>query len=161
MPLALMGDVWEDRCAYTGQVAGQPLPPNSGCVAGLGRIYHGNGERDLGEAALRGVTLRLVSGQCPVRGEVSVPAGAPTRVTDANGHYLFEGLAAGTYCLVIDPRVSPATGPGTPTPTPPPPLAGIWTTPASLRLQTMPARYTVVLAAATPQLTLNFAWDPQ
>lgn len=61
-----------------------------------------NGVVDSGEVGVPGVTLRLIAAD-----GVTVIA---TTVTDANGNYLFCGLAAGTYYVEVDRTNSPITG---------------------------------------------------
>jgi hypothetical protein len=60
----------------------------------------GDGVQDPGEAGIPGVTVNLTD----CAGGILA-----TDVTDANGNYLFDGLAASTYCVVIDERTLPAS----------------------------------------------------
>ena len=68
------------------------------------RDWNGNGVRDAGEEGIAGVTVELRNGSNVV---------IATTTTDANGNYIFEGLAAGTYTVKITdlgPDGLPATG---------------------------------------------------
>ncbi|MCP3905542.1 MAG: hypothetical protein GY715_18100 [Planctomycetes bacterium] len=71
------------------------------CAGALGdRIWldtNGDGIQDDGEPGLAGVTLILQRETTP-----GVFALLETRVTDADGMYVFDGLCAGTYRLVLD-----------------------------------------------------------
>lgn len=58
----------------------------------------GDGVQDAGEGGIPGVTVNLTD----CSGNVLA-----TDVTDANGNYLFDGLAAATYCVVIDQTTLP------------------------------------------------------
>ena len=59
----------------------------------------GDGVQDAGEAGIPNVTVNLTD----CSGNVLA-----TDVTDSNGNYLFDSLAAGTYCVVIDTSTLPA-----------------------------------------------------
>ena len=62
---------------------------------------HADAVRQAEEPSISGVTVDIGPGDCP-------SAGSETAITDANGYYAFKGLAAGKYCLRIDPaHVSP------------------------------------------------------
>lgn len=58
----------------------------------------GNGIQDAGEAGLAGVTVRLEDSDGNI---------VATTTTDANGNYLFTGLKAGDYTVVIDETTLP------------------------------------------------------
>ena len=58
----------------------------------------GDGVQDAGEGGVPNVTVNLTD----CSGNVLA-----TDVTDGNGNYLFDGLAAGTYCVVIDETTLP------------------------------------------------------
>jgi hypothetical protein len=89
---AIAGHVWHDECA-TPYASTDIAPP--GCLSMPDGSTEANGVLDPGEVGIEGVTVRLDDGPCP--GE-----GGWTFSTDANGHYGFYNLTAGTYCLEID-----------------------------------------------------------
>lgn len=138
----IAGRVWHDLCASPPQ--GQQLdvgPP--GCVRGPDGIsWIANGKLDADEIGLHGVEVRLGTGPCPSSGEV-------TAITAADGLYLFNGLAAGEYCVSIDPEseVNASVLP-----------PGIWTYPASTS-QLGVIGQLVALDVDDVRSDVYFAWD--
>lgn len=61
----------------------------------------GDGVEDPGEGPLVGVTVELDDGVC------TLGVNCATAVTDANGDYRFEDVAAGTYTVVVDTTTGP------------------------------------------------------
>ena len=90
------GMVWHDLCAIA--MEGQPAPSGSpqGCIPLAGGGYLANGNRDADEPGIADVNLRLGQGECPA-------AGLAEATTAADGRFVFAGLAAGTYCVSVDP----------------------------------------------------------
>jgi hypothetical protein len=92
------GVVWNDKCKYSGGVAGEPVVLGEGCVA-LGDIQVGefgaNAVRDPGEPGFSDVRLHLGNGACP-------STGLAEAVTGSDGSYQFAGLEPGTYCVTLD-----------------------------------------------------------
>jgi hypothetical protein len=92
---SVFGMVWHDMCTYTpGDPIPDPLP--AGCAIDEWGIVHANAERQADEPGIPGVVVDIGPGDCP-------STGLATAVTDANGYYVFNDLAAGKYCLRIDP----------------------------------------------------------
>ena len=88
---SISGVLWHETCSF---VDGSPPILGEGCVQwgaeswefGPNQIY------DSFESGWAGVVLHLGAGACP-------STGLATTVTNANGVYLFNNLAAGTYCV--------------------------------------------------------------
>ncbi len=79
------------------------------------RDWNGNGSQGTGEEGISGVTVTLYNdvngdGDYDVVGDTSVG----TKVTDANGNYLFTGLPVGNYVVVIASPPSGSTNTGNP-----------------------------------------------
>jgi hypothetical protein len=89
--------------------------PN-GCIEATSALgnYHANGHLDEMEPLIGDVAVRLGAGACPSTGL----AETTTIVTDLS--YSFTGLAAGTYCVSINPSEEPNLSLLRP---------GIWTSP--------------------------------
>jgi hypothetical protein len=95
---SISGIVWHDLCAVPDGPAPSPLP--TGCVAD-GTSMRANGIREAGEPGIAGVQVDLHWGGCATTSVASV-------LTDASGHYVFDGLLAfGSYCLAIRPLNPP------------------------------------------------------
>ncbi|MFC1878624.1 SdrD B-like domain-containing protein [Chloroflexota bacterium] len=62
--------------------------------------WNGDGDRDIGEEGLQGITMTLYS---------SSGAVISTTVTDSNGSYTFTGLITGTYYVTADTAGLPST----------------------------------------------------
>ncbi len=62
----------------------------------------GDGVQDANEPGIAGVTVELQDGTC------TSGVDCPTAVTDADGYYGFDGLAAGTYTVNVDTATLPA-----------------------------------------------------
>lgn len=94
------GVVWEDVCFFT--TSGDP---SAGCVDistdGTG-FYRGDGEL-INEPRLADITVKLAAGACPADAIVPDSTVLAVAVTDNAGLYRFEGLAAGLYCIAIEP----------------------------------------------------------
>jgi hypothetical protein len=136
-PASISGWLWHDLCA-----AGSPgLPP--GCVAAAGGGQRANGLFEAGEPAIAGVRVTLGAGVCPSAGlaETTTGAGAAS--------YSFTGLAAGTYCVMIDPGQAPNISALIP---------GGWTSPAVVdgAIAT-----TVSVGPGESKADVSFGWDFQ
>jgi hypothetical protein len=94
------GLVWEDFCNPGGEGEPAPTAPPLPCVAAPGGGFVANGLFDNGEIGLPGVVMALGQGACP-------SAGLATTTTGPDGRYAFTGLAAGDYCVSIDPLTEP------------------------------------------------------
>jgi hypothetical protein len=95
---SISGVVWNDRCKFTGGVAGEPIVLGAGCVD-LGDEQAGefgaDGERDSGEPGFVGVRVQLGAGECS-------STGLAETTTAKDGSYRFSGLEPGTYCVLLD-----------------------------------------------------------
>lgn len=88
------GRVWHDLCA--GGAEDETAVPSTGCVASAdGTTFIANGQLEDGEPGLEGVLVTLGEGTCP-------STGLAETLTDADGDYVFDNLAAGEYCVTID-----------------------------------------------------------
>ncbi len=129
------GIIWEDVCPVTDG------HPSAGCVADGAGGYRADGQLRRDEPPLAGVHVALHRGPCP-GGELLA-----TAVTDAEGHYAFEALPTGSYCVTVDAAAAPnAAILG----------AGRWTYPA---LDTGYA--TVTLRDVNARAYAYFGWDRQ
>ena len=110
---SLLGDGSSAVTFTTGGYGTTPHGLDAGFVPLLSlgnRVFedaNNNGKRDANEAGVAGVAVRLFS------------AAAPNTVvaqttTDANGYYLFQGLAQGQYVVEIAPPTGFASSTGTP-----------------------------------------------
>jgi hypothetical protein len=138
----IAGRIWHDLCASPPEgMQVEAAPP--GCVrAPDGISWIANGKLDADEIGLHGIEVRLGLGPCPAPGEI-------TTVTAADGLYLFTGLAAGEYCVSIDPE-SDANANILP--------PGIWTYPASTS-QLGVIGQLVILDVDDVRSDVYFAWD--
>ena len=138
----IAGRVWHDVCAAPGE--GQPTPANPprGCQRSLGGALRANGMLDPGEGGLAGIIVRLGEGACP-------SFGLSEARTDAEGLFIFAGLAPGTYCASIDPGETANADLLQP---------GWWTYP-SIADPEGPALVQVSLGEGELRTDLYFAWD--
>jgi len=130
---AIGGTVWSDYC--NGATGGP------GCVAAPGGGYTGNGVFDGSEAGIAGVRVSMKSGTCPGSGTEGMV------LANADGVYRFTGLAAGTYCVYVDPTSGPNASLLIP---------GGFTYPGIDA-----GSYTVTLAAGGVRENADFGWDFQ
>jgi len=104
---SIAGIVWNDECVVPDGPLPIPLP--AGCVSNGTGSAHGDGIRQPGEPGIPGVQVELHWGGCAT-------APVATLLTDAAGHYQFDGLLAfGSYCLAVrslDPVNLPILIPG-------------------------------------------------
>ncbi len=128
------GIIWEDVCLVTDG------HPSAGCVTDGSGGYRADGQLRQDEPPLAGVHLTLRQGPCP-GGDLLA-----TAVTDAEGHYAFEALPTGSYCVTVDTTVPNAAILG----------KGRWTYPA---LDTGYA--TVTLRDVNARVYAYFGWDRQ
>ncbi|MCI0399087.1 MAG: hypothetical protein L0332_19080 [Chloroflexi bacterium] len=91
----ISGRIWHDLCAVSGE-GGVEASPSPGCRPADGGGYQANGVLQPGEPGLGGIIVTLGPGMCPA-------SGLAVTVTDGDGFYLFGGLKAGAYCVMIDP----------------------------------------------------------
>ncbi len=84
---SISGFVWVDDCDDLN-------PTTTGCV-NINGTPEGDGVFN-NEFLLQGLTVELFSGDCPPKTSMA------TSKTNANGVYKFDGIEAGTYCVVID-----------------------------------------------------------
>jgi CSLREA domain-containing protein len=142
-PATISGLVWHDLCAVPEH--GYPPTPPPGCADpdGDGFYIDANGILEPGEPGIPGVTLHLKAGTCAAGADLA------TAVTDAAGLYSFSGLAAGTYCISINPIADGNDAVLIP---------GGWTYPSagSAVVQTE-----ITLAAGEIHPDVNFGWDYQ
>lgn len=112
------------------------------CVAGSS-LNRGNGVPNTAEPRLANILVGLSRGACRLTQGVF----RWTR-TNAQGGYSFTGLAAGTYCVMVNSRQS-----GTAFVKP-----GVWSRPSG-RSSYYLASYTVRLTAGQAHNGLYFGWD--
>ena len=140
---AIAGFLWHDSCGSPAEDREIPPTPPPGCIFqpstnGL----RANGLPDSDERGIEGVQVTLGEGVCP-------SSGLTTATTDGDGLYLFTGLRAGTYCVMVDPKQ------GTNASLLPP---GLWTYPAeTLPDETIVAN--VVLEDDEIKSDVFFGWD--
>jgi len=137
----VFGMVWHDMCAYTpGDPIPNPLP--DGCVLDQWGNVHADAIHQIEEPGIPGVVVDIGPGDCP-------SAGLATSVTDANGYYHFSDLAAGKYCLRVDPVHNPINAAIL--------LPGVWTyIPSGHEGMTFRA---ITVSAAHTLAGEDFGWD--
>ena len=130
-PLAssISGTVFQDYCKVN-------------CVAGSG-LNRGNGVPNDAELRLANMWVGLAHGSC----RPSRPVFKWVK-TNASGNYSFTGLAAGTYCVMVNSRQSSVAFP----------RPGVWSRPSG-RSSYYLASYTVYLAPGKSRGSLYFGWD--
>lgn len=129
---SLSGRVWHDLCPGSGATEGD-LP--DGCIDRAG--FQANGQLD-DEPGIEGLQIGLAATSCDA---------SPTEfaITDADGEYTFDDLAAGVYCVSVDEadRQNQEIL-----------LTGAWTSPDDGMAQQL-----VTLDAGTAEQNINFGWD--
>jgi hypothetical protein len=133
------GRVWHDVCGVAGGEGSAPAVPSAGCVPDGGG-YRANGLLEAGEPGIEGVQVALGQGQCP-------SDGLATATTSADGTYVFNDLAAGTYCVTVDPLQEPNASLL---------LPGGWTAPAVEQ-----GSVTVALDPGMQRTDVDLGWDHQ
>jgi hypothetical protein len=144
-PGSIFGWVWHDVCQTAKD--GEPALTNApeGCIeapSALGE-YRADGSQDSQELTIADVVVRLGAGACPATGLAEVT----TTATDIS--YSFTDLAAGTYCVSIDPSEEPNLSLLRP---------GIWTFP---EVSEGLIGRTVELQPGQNIFDVNFGWDHQ
>ncbi len=134
------GRVWHDMCALGRPGEAPPATPPPGCLLTAAGTYQANGRYDDGEPAIAGMEVSLGAGPCP-------STGLQTVLADAEGAYVFRGLAAGTYCVSID-VLSPYNRPIF--------IPGVWTYPPDGQ-----GAQTVTVDGINPVTGIDFGWDYQ
>lgn len=140
---AIAGLLWHDSCASPAENQEKPPSPPPGCLFqpstnGL----QANGLPDTDERGIEGVQVTLGEGVCP-------SYGLTTSTTDGDGLYLFTGLRAGTYCVMVDPKQGANASLLPP---------GLWTYPA-VTLPDETTMATVVLEDDEIKSDVFFGWD--
>ena len=138
---SINGRIWHDICVNQGD-------PLDGCIAAGNDTYQANGLPDDNESGIADIIVRLGSGECPnitteggtILGSSETAIAATT--TDASGQFLFIGLEAGTYCLMVNTLDEPNRNLL---------LPGIWTSDHK-GLQT-------IILNPGETITTNFGWD--
>ena len=135
---SIEGRVWHDICAVAGGEGGEPAVPSVGCIETEGGGYAADGLLTPDEPGIEGVEIHLLQPDC---------AGAVigSIFTNADGAYAFDNLAAGPYCVQVDPLANPNSSILIP---------GDWTSVAK-------GSALVDLAEGQAIPALNFGWDFQ
>jgi hypothetical protein len=135
------GRIWHDVCANDGD-------PADGCITTAAGDYQGNGRADDEESGITDILVQLGDGPCPT---ISTDNGSVLGInenisnattTDEQGDFLFAGLSAGDYCLMINTLSEPNRDIL---------LPGVWTTPH-------PGLQTISLNPGET-INLDFGWD--
>lgn len=134
---AIEGRLWHDLCAVAGGEGGEPSVPSENCIEVDG-AFAADGILTSDEPGIAGVEVKLLQGSCdgPVIGSI---------FTNEDGSFAFSGLAAGTYCVLIDPLANPNSGILIP---------GDWSSVAK-------GSAVIDLAEGQTLQALNFGWDYQ
>lgn len=135
---SIRGTVWHDLCSVAGGVGDTPEIPSAGCRQLENGTFLANGRLDEGEPRLEGIEVNLGAGACPSTGL------AETK-TSNTGQYIFENLAAGTYCVAINSE-SLNNGPIL--------IPGTWSAPAPDKSETE-----VILEDGQEKRGVSFGWD--
>ncbi|TFH35023.1 MAG: hypothetical protein E4G99_08245 [Anaerolineales bacterium] len=139
----IAGRIWHDRCANPPQGALLPDVYPAGCVLDPStNNLVGNSLLDSDERGIENIELNLGKGACPGE-EITRVRSAP------DGMFLFAGLAAGSYCVTIDPGAPETSALLQP---------GRWTYPALSDSQG-PMTMAVTLGEGEVRADIYFAWD--
>jgi hypothetical protein len=136
---SINGWLWHDTCAVSGQSIGAGKD-TIGCVQD-GDHYRADGIKENNETIIPYVKVSLGTGPCPSSGL----AETDTVATDLS--YSFTGLAAGTYCVSIDPLAEANSSIL---------HGGAWSYP---NRQDGLIATTVKLSAGENEFDVNFGWD--
>jgi hypothetical protein len=98
-PGTINGLVFHDLCAVAGGEGGEPAVPSDGCVEPSANVFRADGINN-DEPGIVGVEVMLGTGACPSTGLAAV-------ITAADGSFVFENVAPGTYCVSVDPLAGP------------------------------------------------------
>lgn len=134
----ITGLVWSDQCSAP---AGEAEEVPEGCVELAEGGFIADGEYDVGEPRIEGVTVNLGEGACPVEEPID------TAITDSYGRFSFTGLDAGTYCVYANSQSSRNTAVLS---------AGVWTWPEGADDV---ATYTIELGELAGATNPYFGWD--
>jgi hypothetical protein len=134
------GRVWHDVCAVAGGEGGGSVSTSANCVPGAQGGVEADGIMQPDEPGMGFVHVELGAGACP-------STGLATATTDEEGYYIFSGLEAGDYCVIVD-ALHESNAPFM--------LPGTWTEP---HLDF--AAVAVTLDGETGQGEINFGWDHQ
>jgi|GEM_PF-3106562 len=135
---SVSGTVWHDICDSAGSAPEFCITLDDGSLVADGVL-------SAIEPVIADVTVELGNGACPM-------TSVTLAVTAADGTYEFTGLAAGTYCISIDPGYA-----GNPTIL----IPGTWTYPSFTDPESGVAYHTVTLSADTVLTNIDFGWDYQ
>ena len=90
----IQGALWYDQCPLPLDTNPVPNPLPFGCALDAYGV-DADGIRQPGEKPMFGITVNLGPGDCPAGGPLSA-------VTDVNGHYSFNNLTPGKYCINVN-----------------------------------------------------------
>jgi len=138
----ISGLVWADHCRLLGGEGDSPATPSAGCIQAADGSYRADGLFNNGERRLSQIQVTLAPGACA--GDL---AQAQAAVTDENGAYQFSGLAAGLYCVAVDPQAAANSRLL---------LPGDWTYPVE-----GVGWVTIQLSAGEIRADVDFGWDHQ
>jgi hypothetical protein len=130
------GVVWHDLCAVPYETVSEPP---AGCVMLADGGLEANGVLESGEPGIEGVAVSLGAGPCP-------SPGIAMAFTMEDGSYVFSELAAGTYCISVDP-LDPTNETIL--------IPGGWTYPGE------EGTATITVGAGEAVSDVNFGWDYQ
>ncbi len=129
----ITGLVWHDLC---GAAAEDSSITTGNCTETLSGL-RANGTADPGEPGLDGVEVQLGAGACPA-------SGLATTTTDSGGRFTFSNLESGTYCVSVNPDITPNQALLQP---------GAWTAPGANEGQA------TIELPAEGEVQLDFGWD--
>lgn len=142
-PGGIDGRIWHDVCVNDGD-------PADGCIRDNDGNFLANGLLDSDEPGIDGILVRLGEGACPlITSGITTVLGMSESViaattTDSEGDFLFTGLEAGDYCLMVNTLDEPNRELL---------LPGSWTS-ESKGLQS-------INVTSGETVTANFGWDYQ